>query len=367
MNIFLKSVSKSLVIGIALMVLFVGQQALALSAPTGVSITNITATGATISWDAPTGFLTTPNTSGIQFHKVFYKKTGAFGSDVVYAQHPALTQTFTTLSAGTYDVWVVASGGVDSPESAHKTFATTGAPPNTGNPPPTTPDTTPPTMPSNIVQVASGTTTTKATITWSASTDESGGSGLAGYNMYRADQWGLPESSPYNSSLLSAPPVVFQPLTKNTSYVRYISAVDTAGNESGKAFTTFKTNDDVIVASNNPTCTNGATNYPTCTGDAGGGGYNFNVKFINPLGPNGPQDIPTLLNKILDALMLFLVPIVVLFIIYAGFLFVMAQGNDAKLTKAKSVLGWTLVGAAILLGAKIITTVLSSTVTNILK
>ncbi len=58
---------------------------------------------------------------------------------------------------------------------------------------------------------------------------------------------------------------------------------------------------------------------------------------------------------------------VVIFIIYAGFMFVVAQGNEAKITAAKSRLLWALVGAGILLGAVGISQVVQNTVDKLIK
>jgi hypothetical protein len=55
-------------------------------------------------------------------------------------------------------------------------------------------------------------------------------------------------------------------------------------------------------------------------------------------------------------------PIVVLAIVYAGFLFVSARGNTEKLSKAKETLLYTLIGAAILLGSWTIAQIIKSTV-----
>jgi hypothetical protein len=55
-------------------------------------------------------------------------------------------------------------------------------------------------------------------------------------------------------------------------------------------------------------------------------------------------------------------PIVALAIIYCGFLFVEARGNSEKLTKAKDSLMYTLIGAALLLGAWAIAQIISNTV-----
>jgi hypothetical protein len=41
-------------------------------------------------------------------------------------------------------------------------------------------------------------------------------------------------------------------------------------------------------------------------------------------------------------------------IIYSGYLLLSAGGNEAEVTKAKTWILWTLVGAAIILGAQVI-------------
>jgi hypothetical protein len=52
-------------------------------------------------------------------------------------------------------------------------------------------------------------------------------------------------------------------------------------------------------------------------------------------------------------------------IIYVGFLFVMARGNEEKIRGARSALVWTVIGGLILLGAKAIGLVISATVTGL--
>lgn len=46
----------------------------------------------------------------------------------------------------------------------------------------------------------------------------------------------------------------------------------------------------------------------------------------------------------------------VIFIIYSGFLFVTARGNEKQLEEAKTAFKWTIIGTAVLLGAYVITT-----------
>jgi hypothetical protein len=54
--------------------------------------------------------------------------------------------------------------------------------------------------------------------------------------------------------------------------------------------------------------------------------------------------------------------VVVIFIIYSGFLFVTAQGNETKLEKAKTTFLWTVIGAAVLLGSWAIAQVIKTTI-----
>lgn len=57
---------------------------------------------------------------------------------------------------------------------------------------------------------------------------------------------------------------------------------------------------------------------------------------------------------------------VVVFIVWAGFTFVLAQGKPAEIEKAKQRLLWSLVGAGILLGAAAIAAVVKSTVESLI-
>ena len=47
---------------------------------------------------------------------------------------------------------------------------------------------------------------------------------------------------------------------------------------------------------------------------------------------------------------------------YAGFLFVTANGNESQLTQAKNALLWSVVGGVIALGARLILEVIQGTV-----
>jgi len=86
-------------------------------------------------------------------------------------------------------------------------------------------------------------------------------------------------------------------------------------------------------------------------------------RICDPLGANSTLD--GFLLKILEGALRMGMPIVAVAIIYCGFLFVKARGNPEELTKAKDALLYTLIGAAILLGAWALALLVQSTVTSL--
>ncbi|PIR68970.1 hypothetical protein COX93_03400 [Candidatus Nomurabacteria bacterium CG_4_10_14_0_2_um_filter_30_12] len=84
------------------------------------------------------------------------------------------------------------------------------------------------------------------------------------------------------------------------------------------------------------------------------------VTIENPLGST--NTLIGLVKKILEGAVKIGMPVIVLAIIYSGFLFVAAQGNSEKLNEAKRSLIYTLIGAAILLGSWTIAQLIADTV-----
>ena len=82
----------------------------------------------------------------------------------------------------------------------------------------------------------------------------------------------------------------------------------------------------------------------------------------NPLGYN---DLTTFLQKLLQIVAQIGFPIIVLFIVYVGFLFISAEGNPDKLKKARSFFLWTVVGALVVLGAQALSLAIQATVSNL--
>ena len=82
----------------------------------------------------------------------------------------------------------------------------------------------------------------------------------------------------------------------------------------------------------------------------------------NPLAGNGINTVQDFIRIALQGAIRIGFPIIALAVIYCGFLFVSAQGNPGEIEKAKSALLYTLIGAALLLGAWAIAQFISETV-----
>lgn len=84
------------------------------------------------------------------------------------------------------------------------------------------------------------------------------------------------------------------------------------------------------------------------------------IKLLNPL--KGSGNLESFLLSILDFVIRIGGIVVVLMIIFVGFQFVTARGNETKITKARESLLYTLIGALILLGAKAIALGIQATI-----
>ncbi|HSE35565.1 MAG TPA: hypothetical protein VLB83_05610 [Candidatus Paceibacterota bacterium] len=79
----------------------------------------------------------------------------------------------------------------------------------------------------------------------------------------------------------------------------------------------------------------------------------------------GVDNIPVFLLKVIEMILPIAVALCVLFIIYAGFLFATAGGNEMQATKAKRVILWTLVGVALILGALVLEKAICETILSL--
>ena len=85
--------------------------------------------------------------------------------------------------------------------------------------------------------------------------------------------------------------------------------------------------------------------------------------FLSPfLDPFAGDTLAQALEVIISVLMFILFPIIVMMIVYAGFLFVTAQGKPENLKKARSALVWGVIGGLIILGAQAFSIAIRATV-----
>jgi len=94
------------------------------------------------------------------------------------------------------------------------------------------------------------------------------------------------------------------------------------------------------------------------TSDSTGPG-NIPIKLENPLVVNSLND---LLVAILNIVMVLMVPVIVFFIIYAGFLYVTARGNAEQVKSATRALTYAIIGAILIIGAFAIAQIIKATV-----
>ena len=80
---------------------------------------------------------------------------------------------------------------------------------------------------------------------------------------------------------------------------------------------------------------------------------------VNPL---QFDSITGFLMAVIDVLLIIALPIILFAIIYAGFQFVTAQGDESKVSSARSALTWAVVGGVIVLGARVIISILEGTI-----
>lgn len=84
----------------------------------------------------------------------------------------------------------------------------------------------------------------------------------------------------------------------------------------------------------------------------------------SPLNP-AFSTIPGFIAGALKALVMIALPILTLFIVYSGFLFISAQGNESKLSEAKQNFKYVIIGALLILGAWVIATLIAGTVSQL--
>ncbi|HDQ16764.1 MAG TPA: hypothetical protein ENN31_01415 [Candidatus Vogelbacteria bacterium] len=92
--------------------------------------------------------------------------------------------------------------------------------------------------------------------------------------------------------------------------------------------------------------------------DAGGGG----VALQNPL---KAESFAGFIQEILSIVVRVGLPMIVIFMMYVGFLFIKARGNEQELTKAKTAFVYAVIGAALILGAWVISVGIANTIRDL--
>jgi chitodextrinase len=170
--------------------------------------------------------------SGVQF-KLDGNNLGPEDTTSPYAY----TWDTTTLGNGTYTLTAVAR------DAAGNTKTSTSVPVTVNNVTVPPPDTTAPTTPANLTN--SGKTTTSISLAWNASTD-TGGSGLAGYKVYKNGTF-----------LASTTQLTYTDtgLTAASSYSYKLASYDNAGNTSAQTSALSVTTDSNPTPTPTPTPT----------------------------------------------------------------------------------------------------------------
>jgi hypothetical protein len=102
--------------------------------------------------------------------------------------------------------------------------------------------------------------------------------------------------------------------------------------------------------------------YLWCVLPANAGATTTSSVSISLNNPLEVDNITELLEALLGIVMVFATPLIVFFIIYAGFLYVTARGNAAQLEQATRSLTYAIIGGVIVLGAFAIATIVKNLV-----
>ncbi|HEY1036995.1 MAG TPA: pilin [Candidatus Paceibacterota bacterium] len=117
-------------------------------------------------------------------------------------------------------------------------------------------------------------------------------------------------------------------------------------------------------ASNQPNASLGAPNQPNASLGAPNRPSNrsSNLRFTNPI---KADSLSQLLVQLLRVVTMLGAIVVVFFIIWSGFKYVTARGDSKKISEATQTLTWTVVGAAVILGAQVIARAIQNTITQL--
>ncbi|OGG60817.1 hypothetical protein A2765_01775 [Candidatus Kaiserbacteria bacterium RIFCSPHIGHO2_01_FULL_56_24] len=90
---------------------------------------------------------------------------------------------------------------------------------------------------------------------------------------------------------------------------------------------------------------------------------------ISTGGLQNPLKFPNIqkfIEGVLQAIVMIALPIITVFVVYSGFLFISARGNEAKLSNAKNNFMYVIIGTILILSAWVLATLIGGTVTQLL-
>ena len=76
--------------------------------------------------------------------------------------------------------------------------------------------------------------------------------------------------------------------------------------------------------------------------------------------------IETFIQGVLQAVVMIALPIITVFIVYAGFKYIFARGNKDKITKAHENFSYVIIGTILILSAWVLATLIGGTITQLL-
>ena len=88
------------------------------------------------------------------------------------------------------------------------------------------------------------------------------------------------------------------------------------------------------------------------------------ARLENPLN-SAFSTVPDFISGVLRVVVMIALPIITIFIVFAGFKFLAARGNSSKLDEAKKNFMWVIVGALLIMGAWVLATLIAGTVTQL--
>lgn len=85
----------------------------------------------------------------------------------------------------------------------------------------------------------------------------------------------------------------------------------------------------------------------------------------NPLKGGGVNSLSQFVSSALKVMVMVALPIITLFMVYSGFLFVFARGNQESLAKAKTNFVYVIIGSILILGAWVFASLIGGTISQL--